>query len=228
MQWLDDCMSKHTACKIVESPKFMPGRLIDVQCNEDSIRVFETGTPGPYHHTALSSAGDEKSSSLASRFSTAFKGSLDRLSIGPSFLLTSNTSLAEPRVKYTALSHCWGKTKTLRLTHDTYDAYTGLEGIRISDLPATFRDAVSITRRLGVRYLWIDSLCIIQDSKEDWNLQSGQMAAIYTHAWLTLAAAASASSVAGFFPHTDSRVGNKRTIRRKSVAGAQSRNPSRF
>ena len=61
---------------------------------------------------------------------------------------------------YLALSHSWGSTPTLRTTLDTIEDRK--KGLPWSTLPKTFQDAISITRRLGFRYIWIDSLCIIQ------------------------------------------------------------------
>ncbi|PVH84958.1 HET-domain-containing protein, partial [Cadophora sp. DSE1049] len=69
----------------------------------------------------------------------------------------------------------------------------------IEDLPLTFRDAVKITRQLGFRYLWIDSLCIIQDSSEDWQAESTAMGRIYKEASFTIAAEAATDSKAGIF-----------------------------
>jgi len=63
--------------------------------------------------------------------------------------------------KYITLSHCWGPLP--HFTTTSHNLADRLHGIRLADLPKTFRDAVAITRALGVRYLWIDSLCIIQD-----------------------------------------------------------------
>ena len=57
----------------------------------------------------------------------------------------------------------------------------------LEDLSATFRDAVVTTRKLGYQYLWIDSLCIIQDSVEDWAYESSQMQHYYKNAILTIA-----------------------------------------
>jgi hypothetical protein len=56
----------------------------------------------------------------------------------------------------------------------------------ITGLPPTFQDAVLITRQLGIQYLWIDSLCILQDSKEDWMAESATMGRIYSQALLSL------------------------------------------
>jgi len=61
-------------------------------------------------------------------------------------------------------------------------------GIPLTSLPKTFRDAVIITRSLGQRYLWIDSLCIIQDLKKDWTRDASMMGEVYGHSFLTIAA----------------------------------------
>ena len=72
--------------------------------------------------------------------------------------------------------------------------------IRIDELPKTFRDAVMITRDLGIRYLWIDSLCILQDSTEDWEREAAKMATIYEQCYLMIAADESKSCHTGCFP----------------------------
>lgn len=99
--------------------------------------------------------------------------------------------------KYLTLSHCWGGTRTITTTSQTLPDY--VKGVRLSIMPATFRDAISITRRLGYRYLWIDSLCIIQDSDEDWKRESAVMGQIYGHSDCTIAATGSADSNGGCF-----------------------------
>jgi hypothetical protein len=73
-----------------------------------------------------------------------------------------------------------------------------MEGILFQDLPKTFKDAVVLTRALGIQYLWIDSLCIIQDSVSDWAAELSQMADVYKHAALTIAASCSTDSYNGF------------------------------
>jgi hypothetical protein len=88
--------------------------------------------------------------------------------------------------RYATLSHCWGSSMPLKL--ETSSLASLMEGIPMESLPRTFQDAVHITRFLGIGYLWIDSLCILQDSPEDWAAESSQMARIYTNAWLTIAA----------------------------------------
>ena len=63
-----------------------------------------------------------------------------------------------------------------------------MAGIDMFDLPATFRDAITITRKLGIKYLWIDSLCIIQDSREDWQSESTKMGNYYRDCFLNISA----------------------------------------
>jgi hypothetical protein len=100
--------------------------------------------------------------------------------------------------RYACLSHCWGKSRPPCLT--TKKTLTrNMHGIDWELLPPTFRDAIDFTRQLGLRFLWIDSICIIQDSREDWNQQSAVMADIYGGAHVTLCATASASDDEGFY-----------------------------
>lgn len=88
---------------------------------------------------------------------------------------------------YIALSHCWGDPSTVTLpktTQSTLKAH--LDGIEWSSLSKTFQDAVTITRKLGIQYIWIDSLCIIQGDKEDWEVESAKMASVYGDAYLVI------------------------------------------
>lgn len=74
-------------------------------------------------------------------------------------------------------------------------------GINIRETPQTFKDAVLITRRLGIRYLWIDSLCICQDDADDWARESSRMVDVYSNAHVVIAANRSDGSDRGIF-HT--------------------------
>ena len=104
---------------------------------------------------------------------------------------------------YVALSHCWGLPgKTFITTHDTIASMKA--GFAIGQAPATFRDAISITRLLGFRYLWIDSLCIIQRDTADWLREAARMGYVYTNASLTIAAANAKDDNDGFLqPRSD-------------------------
>ncbi|KAK7425322.1 hypothetical protein QQZ08_008219 [Neonectria magnoliae] len=99
---------------------------------------------------------------------------------------------------YACLSHCWGKDKMPVITTE-YSLKHHLKGILLSSLPKTFRDAIKIARRLGLRYLWIDSLCIVQDSVKDWEIESSKMADIYRQSFITIAATSSSDFRGGCF-----------------------------
>lgn len=104
---------------------------------------------------------------------------------------------------FVALSHCWGTSHRLMLTRETFDKVKG--GIALADLPQTFRDAVKITKKLGLRYLWIDSLCILQDDDEDWEREASRMADVYAKSYITIAASASRDDSSGIFPTWQAR-----------------------
>lgn len=93
--------------------------------------------------------------------------------------------MTEPAT-YLALSHCWGGTLPVMLKLDTIELLK--DGVDVEELPMSFKHAIHMTRHLSVRYLWIDSLCIIQDSLRDWEQEAGRMRDVYTNALLTIAA----------------------------------------
>jgi hypothetical protein len=74
-----------------------------------------------------------------------------------------------------------------------------VEGVGLSCLPKTFQDAIIITRKLGLRFLWIDSLCIIQDSADDWATESSSMRLIYKNCLVNIAATGAEDGSMGFF-----------------------------
>ncbi|KAN0089937.1 HET domain containing protein [Hyaloscypha variabilis] len=98
--------------------------------------------------------------------------------------------------RYATLSHCWGTSQPLKLTSATFNEFQNK--ISYLSLPKTFQDAVAATRLLGLRYLWIDSLCIKQDSKADWEEQCSKMAQVYKDSYVTLAGPAASSCNSGF------------------------------
>jgi hypothetical protein len=121
--------------------------------------------------------------------------------------------------KYVALSHCWGDPKDNEALpyctalknigepkDDKVPPYCTTpenvskrqEGFEIAKLPLTFRDAIEVVRRLNVKYLWIDSLCIIQGNRGDWEEESKVMEDVYALAYCTIAATSADDSHAGF------------------------------
>lgn len=101
--------------------------------------------------------------------------------------------------KYFALSHQWGAAG-MEPSFKTLSNNLGCfkESIDLYTLPRTFQDAVIVTRELGVRFLWIDSPCIIQDSEEDWVAESAKMGHIFNSAYCTIAASRANSTAEGF------------------------------
>ncbi|KNG47905.1 heterokaryon incompatibility [Stemphylium lycopersici] len=91
------------------------------------------------------------------------------------------------RGHYIALSYCWGTSTIRPLTTTRSNLAEHSIGISWESIPRLHQDAITITRRLGFHYLWIDSVCIIQDSRADWLIESNLMANVYQHARLTIA-----------------------------------------
>ncbi|KAF2816034.1 HET-domain-containing protein, partial [Mytilinidion resinicola] len=97
---------------------------------------------------------------------------------------------------YLALSHCWGGTMPYRTLKSNKDELC--QRMEFSRLARNIQDAVTITRGLNYRYIWIDSYCIVQDDPKDWLEQASKMASIYAGAFLTICATRSASFNEGF------------------------------
>lgn len=116
---------------------------------------------------------------------------------------------------YACLSHRWGGAKVLQTVMGdppgTPNGRTGTfskfqSAIPMESMPKTFRDAVQVTRWFGFRYIWIDSLCIVQDRQSDWEAEAKKMGSYYYNAILTLVAGSAVSADSGlFFPITHDR-----------------------
>jgi Heterokaryon incompatibility protein (HET) len=102
---------------------------------------------------------------------------------------------------YMTLSHCWGKLNILKLTVENLSQL--LKSIPFTELPKTFQDAISITRALGIQYLWIDSLCILQDSEDDWRRESAMMGDVYSNSFCSIAATKAKDGSVGCFGNRD-------------------------
>ncbi|CAH0037179.1 unnamed protein product, partial [Clonostachys rhizophaga] len=128
---------------------------------------------------------------------------------GPnSTVLRLYCSQPNEQADYIALSHCWGnlppkylnQVRTLKS-----NIAKRVDQIDMGDLPQNFRDAITVTRQLNKRYLWIDSLCIIQDDPSDWEREAKKMETVYTMAYCTLAASSAQDSTVGFLEPRPSR-----------------------
>ncbi|KAI1482647.1 HET-domain-containing protein [Daldinia eschscholtzii] len=119
--------------------------------------------------------------------------------------------LVEPgdvRSKYLCLSHCWGLEQIITTTTETLGDRK--KAIAWKELSKTFQDAIIITRALGFKFIWIDSLCIIQNDLRDWEIESAKMASIYSNAQITIAATHSANGHGGLFStHRDFQVSGR-------------------
>ncbi|CAP70491.1 uncharacterized protein PODANS_3_5620 [Podospora anserina S mat+] len=82
-----------------------------------------------------------------------------------------------PNARYATHSHYWGDLRVLALTTDTFDSFR--QQAPPEALSKTYRHAIEITHYFGIEYLWVDSLCIFQDSTSDWTRESALMAEVF-------------------------------------------------
>ena len=111
------------------------------------------------------------------------------------FRLRISSSLAGVP-EYVTLSHCWGQGVVFQLKQSSL-LQLQEELVCVTELSATFKQAIEVSWHLGFRYLWIDSLCIIQDSLEDWQNEAAKMMDVYSNSQCTLAATASSDGREG-------------------------------
>ena len=116
---------------------------------------------------------------------------------GRQHLALISTTLLDPQVRYVILSHCWVQSIPARPLVSVYQSFE--RGISIDLLPRTFREAIQNTRALEINYLWIDALCIVQDSEDDWTRESQLMSSVYSRSWLNLAATSASDCHGGLF-----------------------------
>lgn len=126
---------------------------------------------------------------------------------GQPFLYESQGEI-EP---YVCLSYCWGGISFLMTTSATLEHRKNC--IAWEELPQTLSDAIWITRSLGVRYLWIDALCIVQDDPDDWMRESTSMITVYGHSYLTIAASEAPNAASGMFYATQYSVDNPAQVK---------------
>lgn len=120
------------------------------------------------------------------------------LGLDGSLIRVQKTTALASDTKYCTLSHCWGNFPITKLEEANLEVFQ--MALTVQDLPRTFRDAIAIASRLKYMYLWIDSLCIIQDSVEDWRKESSLMSEVYSNSDLNIAAAGAANGRDGCLP----------------------------
>lgn len=121
---------------------------------------------------------------------------------------------------YATLSYCWGLAQNIRLTTDVLRQYCE-EGIPTTQLPATIRDACEVCIDLDIRYLWVCSLCILQDSESDWRQQSSAMATIYNSSSLTLSADSGRNCHSGLFTSRSTKSPATAALKCRSAGASQ-------
>ncbi|KAJ2891510.1 hypothetical protein MKZ38_000275 [Zalerion maritima] len=108
------------------------------------------------------------------------------------------------KYSYVALSYCWGPPDkaSQQLTTTKSSLSKRQDGIELAECTEVVRDAIETTTALSIPYLWIDALCIIQDSPEDWNFEASKMGDVYANAELTVCSLASSNCRQGFLSKT--------------------------
>lgn len=136
------------------------------------------------------------------------------------------------KIRYVALSHCWGPPTKPPLKTTKANLGSHMHQIPTAALSRTFTDAIRVTRALGIRYLWIDSLCIVQDDDADWKAEAVKMAGVYQGSYFTVAATSSPNGDGGLFLSLDGsnpdglvRVGFDRTVQEEGIEACSIRYP---
>lgn len=128
---------------------------------------------------------------------------------------------------YATLSYCWGdSTLNFHTTMDTVDLYT--KEIPRELIPPTFQDAMTIARALNIQYLWIDSLCIVQDDYLEVQSEVARMREIYSGSLLTIAATDGPDTSAGCFPKAHREIFAHNTLKRSTKDATIEQNDSLF
>ncbi|KAK4496155.1 hypothetical protein PRZ48_012134 [Zasmidium cellare] len=119
--------------------------------------------------------------------------------------------------RYIALSHCWGGHVPVQTTKDTLQNH--FEAVNLDSSSQTFLDAAQVCRDLGIRYLWIDSLCIVQDDEDDWAREAGKMSEVYRNAILTISAEGARNAKEGLFKQPETTICEQKNIDWKTSSG---------
>lgn len=128
---------------------------------------------------------------------------IDNISDSNTYSLVLGTE-CDPFSVYTTLSYCCGKPSAREKVKLLSSTFTSLRsGKAISSLPKTFREAVQVNVRPGIRYLWIDSLFILQDSADDWKVEALTMREVYRNSYLTMSAVSRADDDSGLLFRRD-------------------------
>ncbi|KAG7294517.1 hypothetical protein NEMBOFW57_004592 [Staphylotrichum longicolle] len=171
-KWLDTCTTEHAACRL-------DFRGLDVEAaTSGSSALLKTHLIHIFNLDRQDGSNDPNSRLLRSR------------------LIRPDSNF---QAKYATLSHCWGPPEQRPRSTTQANLAQRLNEIPWGELPQTFRDAILLCADIGIRYLWIDSLCIVQDSATDVQTQMAVMGEIYAEACLNIAASSAHDSSQGLF-----------------------------
>lgn len=134
--------------------------------------------------------------------STQNERTFDTIDPTPETVDSAKHSIPQPTPSlglYITLSHCWGGTIFTRLGKKNLERFQ--KKIPLNELPRTFREVMHFVRRLNpdIRYIWIDSLCIIQDDTDDWTSESAKMYDVYRNSYCNISATAARNSQEGLY-----------------------------
>ena len=176
--WLQKCLEEHQNCQKLQNCP-MPHRRTESIAD---LPKSDTPTVSLQHSPAW------------------FPKRLVEIDLDNEELRIIETSETVPKGPYATLSHCWGKHPN-HLVLTTENLFSMKERIPAESLASTFTDAVTVSRCLGIQYLWIDSLCILQHgegSTEDWEEHTVAMRDVYSYCIVNISADRAASSGDGF------------------------------
>jgi len=194
--WIDRCINHHKFCPDIPSREQAQKALTTKSTSAGgTITLVRSSThidsdPG-FYPTRLIELGSKDDPHVKLR---VMKNATHR-----------NDALDKPSRHYITLSHCWGKKGNhFSLQTSNLDDFR-TRGIPLKELPKTFSDAIHLARQLSsnIKYIWIDSICIIQDDKADWLHESTLMFQVYGNSYCNLSATAASDSSQGLYMERD-------------------------
>ncbi|CAK7238658.1 MAG: hypothetical protein STHCBS139747_000076 [Sporothrix thermara] len=169
--WLDDCVQNHAGCA---RPFFSTPAAAATTATPAENAFMPTRVLDVTDVTVASGGGEDR------------------------IFIVTNAPTGSP---YVALSYCWGPDPSGTVTTKRANVGAHMDprhGIPLATLPQTIQDAVLVCRRLQIRYLWIDALCIVQDDDDDWRREAAQMCSVYQRSHVTIAAHRASACQHGF------------------------------
>ncbi|KAI1757603.1 HET-domain-containing protein [Xylaria castorea] len=187
-----------------ESAILSDGNVCKIRSMLQNVELLEVSLAATYYPTRLIQTGTRE-------------GDICRLVVTNSDLFPKHQ-----QPKYAALSYCWGPPEDaksqFKTEHATYQ--DRISGFPLGTTSQIMQDAVEVCRSLGIPYLWIDAVCIIQDDRDDWEGESAEMANVYKSAHLTICTPTSSSCREGFLGQRASATINFRSRINPGVVGS--------